>query len=148
MAFNMLLSGYIEFENVSASMANVINNAVADNCFANSTAVGNCLTVQTSIYGKLLGFPVAGWGIIAFFFMTVSLGSLAFSLSRGKPIPFEELKHFEGFLMFGFLIALFGSLWFIYLQFFVIGTLCKYCMVIDSLTIISTLVYFGSFIKR
>jgi uncharacterized membrane protein len=143
MLLNMLLSTYIELQEISISTGS--SPITGDTCFSNSTAVGDCFTVQTSQYASFFGVSIAGWGMIIFLFMTVALSCFATSLRRNKPIPFYEQRHFRNLLFIAFGVAILFALWFIYAQFFLIGALCRYCMVLDIITIASALVFFVTF---
>ena len=73
-----------------------------------------CQTVQSSRYASLLGIPVALLGLLAY-------GGLIFSAVLWK----------EGGIYLGFLISLVGTLFSVYLTYlevFVIGALCQWCL--------------------
>jgi uncharacterized membrane protein len=73
-----------------------------------------CQTVQSSRYASLLGIPVALLGLIAY-------GGLIFSAALWKVAG----------IYFGFLISLVGTLfsaYLTYLEIFVIGALCQWCL--------------------
>jgi uncharacterized membrane protein len=73
-----------------------------------------CQTVQSSRYASLLGIPVALLGLLAY-------GGLIFSAVLWK----------EGGIYLGFLISLVGTLfsaYLTYLEVFVIGALCQWCL--------------------
>ena len=73
-----------------------------------------CQTVQSSRYASLLGIPVALLGLVAY-------GGLVFSVALWKEIG----------IYLGFLISLVGTLFSIYLTYlevFVIGALCQWCL--------------------
>jgi len=73
-----------------------------------------CQTVQSSRYASLLGIPVALLGLVAY-------GGLVFSVALWKEIG----------IFLGFLISLVGTLFSVYLTYlevFVIGALCQWCL--------------------
>jgi uncharacterized membrane protein len=73
-----------------------------------------CQTVQSSRYASLLGIPVALLGLVAY-------GGLVFSV-----VLWTEMG-----IYLGFLISLVGTLFSIYLTYlevFVIGALCQWCL--------------------
>ena len=73
-----------------------------------------CETVQSSRYSQVLGIPVALLGLIAY-------GGLVFSVVLWKEIG----------IYLGFLISLVGTLfsaYLTYLEIFVIGALCQWCL--------------------
>lgn len=73
-----------------------------------------CQTVQSSRYASVLGIPVALLGLIAY-------GSLIFSTVLWR----------EAGIYLGFLISLVGTLfsaYLTYLEIFVIGALCQWCL--------------------
>lgn len=91
-----------------------------------------CYVVQTSEYEKTLGVNNSYFGLIAFPILLI----LTFSHIK-TPKKYKKQMIFLG--IFGG--ALF-AIYFLYLQFFVIKALCKYCMIVDigallSLSIIS-----------
>jgi len=77
-----------------------------------------CEKVTTSSYAIVFGIPVALSGII--FYLTIFILSIAFIEIKNKKL-----------LSFIFIVASLGfaaSLWFVYLQLFVIGAICLYCV--------------------
>ena len=73
-----------------------------------------CETVQSSRYASILGIPVALLGLVAY-------GGLIFSAAVWK----------EAGIYLGFLISLVGTLfsaYLTYLEIFVIGALCQWCL--------------------
>jgi uncharacterized membrane protein len=73
-----------------------------------------CQTVQSSRYASLLGIPVALLGLVAY-------GGLVFSAALWTEMG----------IYLGFLISLVGTLFSIYLTYleiFVIGALCQWCL--------------------
>jgi uncharacterized membrane protein len=73
-----------------------------------------CETVQSSRYAQVLGIPVALLGLVAY-------GGLIFSVALWREIG----------IYLGFLISLVGTLfsaYLTYLEIFVIGALCQWCL--------------------
>ena len=90
----------------------------------------SCYVVQTSSYEKTLGTNNAYFGLIAF----SALILLCFSYIK------NEKKYKKKMVFFGVVIGSIFSAYFIYLQFFKIRAVCKYCMVIDIGMILSLLI--------
>src|SRR5688500_640425 len=93
--------------------------------------VSGCETVLTSSYAEIAGVPLAAFGAIAYF--------IAFSLAL--------LAAFGNRLMwtlFGIQVVLMSifTAWLLYLQAFVIGAFCQFCL----LSAITTLTMLGIFI--
>ena len=89
--------------------------------------IGGCETVLTSKYAEFFGIPVSLLGSIYYFLLALfSLLFIDFKKEILLKIPFV-------FLFFGVL----ASIWFSYLQIFVIKAFCPYCAVsaIISLTV-------------
>lgn len=84
---------------------------------------GGCNEVLQSKYANLLGLPLPVWGI-AFYFGVVFLSLLANHYQQGK-------KLLTWLLSLGSL----GALSFLFIQFFVIGKICQYCLVTDVLAV-------------
>ncbi len=142
MFVNAALSGYIYYQ----KQALLSGKTVSEACFSGTVGAGGCADVQFSEYGTILGISVGLLGIILFAFMAILLGSFAYSLKYGGPISSDaDLNFTRKFLLFAFIIAIIGAVYFIYLQLFVLNTICKYCMVIDMLTILSSVVYIANF---
>ncbi len=80
---------------------------------------GGCSDVLTSAYSQIAGLPVSVYGLL--FYTTVFL--LAFLYLDMKKSWMERLMPLLG--LTGFLF----TLWFVYLQIFVIEALCFYCMI-------------------
>ena len=91
-----------------------------------------CYVVQTSEYEKTLGVNNSYLGLIAFPILLI----LTFSHIK-KPKTYKKQ-----IIFFGILGGALFAIYFLYLQFFVIKALCRYCMIVDigallSLSIIS-----------
>lgn len=80
-----------------------------------------CYIVQTSEYEKTLGLNNSYFGLIAFPILLI----LTFSHIK-KPKTYKKRMIF-----FGVLGGVLFAIYFLYLQFFIIKALCRYCMVVD-----------------
>src|SRR3954468_14257006 len=82
-----------------------------------------CQTVQSSRYASVLGIPVALLGLIAY-------GGLIFSTALWR----------ETGIYLGFLISLVGTLfsaYLTYLEIFVIGALCQWCLASATIMVVA-----------
>ena len=92
----------------------------------------SCYAVQQSGYKETLGVNNSYFGLIAFSILGVlSLTYLNFPKKRTKK-----------FLTYGIIAGAAIALYFLYLQFFVINTICKYCFVVDLGSILALLIIF------
>lgn len=82
------------------------------------TLLNGCETVLTSKYSEVFGVPIALIG--AMFYLTVFLFSLAYLRTKNNKIIIVFLVLTA--------LAFLMSLFFIYLQFFVIKAVCEYCL--------------------
>jgi len=86
-----------------------------------------CEKVLTGPYATVLGFPVALGGAI--YYLGVAVGSLIFLES--KHLSANLQSHHWSILKWTLLattLGLLASLWFVYLQAFIIGSYCQYCL--------------------
>ena len=81
--------------------------------------ISGCEIVLTSQFSTLFGIPTALLGAI--YYLIMSVGLFAYLDTKKEPI----LKSVVLFSAFGFLF----SVWFFYLQAFVIHSFCQYCLV-------------------
>jgi uncharacterized membrane protein len=86
-----------------------------------------CLKVQTSQYEKTLGISNAHIGLAAFAVIFL----INFSHIK-KPT-----KKKKQFLILGLTVGSIVAIYFLYLQFFVLNAICKYCMITDIGTLLS-----------
>jgi uncharacterized membrane protein len=77
-----------------------------------------CEVVLNSTYSSLWGMPVAIFGALFYLFVLVSV---FFVWETGK-------KEITGLLLPAGFLAFLASLYFVYLQFFVIHAFCQYCL--------------------
>ena len=89
-------------------------------------APGSCDIVLQSIYSKVLGIPLAYVGL--FYYTTIIL--ILIWLHRVRNIRLWHLL--QGIIAFGFIT----SLRLVYLQLFVLYTICPYCMVSATMSTI------------
>lgn len=98
-----------------------------------------CETVTSSKYAVIYGVPVSLLGVVFYLAVTLVLGSLW----RGHS---ERMKRILWLLA---AVGIIASLYFLYLQLFVIGAICIYCVTsaLDAFLLLAgTLVY--TFIAR
>ncbi|MBI3045954.1 MAG: vitamin K epoxide reductase family protein [Candidatus Harrisonbacteria bacterium] len=81
--------------------------------------IEGCDKVTASIYSTLGGIPVALLGVFYYFLI---LFLVIWYLWNGNK------KHFSGLMRIS-IVGFLASLWFVYLQVFVIKAICLYCMV-------------------
>ena len=82
---------------------------------------GSCEYVQTSVYGRFLGFPVALYGVLGYggIFAVALLGLQPRWLDRPGP-----LRLVAGMAGVGFLFSLYLT----YVELFVLQAICRYCV--------------------
>lgn len=90
----------------------------------NCSILNGCDKVATSSYAAVLGVPVALAGAVYYLFLFL-LAVIYIDSSRARFFHLAVFTAFAGFL---------ASLWFVYLQVFVLRALCLYCLfsAIDS----------------
>jgi uncharacterized membrane protein len=81
------------------------------------SVTGGCETVLSSLYSEIAGIPLALFGALAYF-TVFSLATLA---------AFGDNRTWKILSVIVVLMAIF-SLWLIYLQAFVIGAFCQFCL--------------------
>ena len=91
------------------------------------TITQGCETVLGSKYASLFGLPLSVWGVL-FFSAVFVLSLLANHYSKVRK-----------YLTYVLAIGSMGSATFLFLQFFVIGQICQYCVAVDLLTIVMLL---------
>ncbi len=80
-----------------------------------------CYAVQTSQYETTFGIKNAHMGLVAFSIMAILI-----FLHLKQPT-----KNKKQIIKIGIILGSIFALYFLYIQFFVIDALCKYCMIID-----------------
>lgn len=78
-----------------------------------------CEKVLTSQYATIYGIPVALLGV--FYYLTIFILTILYwDTGKAQFLQFAAYLTIAGFL---------ASLWFVYLQLFVIGSICIYCII-------------------
>ena len=95
-----------------------------------------CDQVTTSPYSMILGIPVALLGV--FYYLTILLATLFYFDSKKSSLP--------RYIAWATCAGLVASIWFVYLQIFVIKAICQYCMI--SATTSTLLFIFGIIILK
>lgn len=95
--------------------------------------ISGCEQVLTSSYAEMFGVPTAMFGAMAYF-AAFSLALLAYYRYRGA------------WNLFGFLTVFMSlfTLWLVYLQAFVIGAFCQFCLLSALTTLILLIIFFSS----
>lgn len=101
--------------------------------FANQNQLcsnSGCDVVLNSKYSYFLGIKNSIYGIIAF-----AIASILTFLQIKKPD-----KNKEKLIKYGIILSSAISLYFIYLQQFILNAYCKYCLTVDTISIISLII--------
>lgn len=93
--------------------------------------IEGCETVLISAYAEIAGVPLAAFGAVAYF--------AAFALALLTAFGDRRMWTFFGILVV--LMGLFSS-WLIYVQGFLIGAFCQFCL-LSALTTFTLLIIFG-----
>ncbi len=109
---------YLSIEHVVAANGGTI--------FCIVGAPGSCNIVLQSIYSTVMGIPLAYLGL----FYYIAILAIVIRLHRVRDIRFWHLL--QGIISFGFLT----SLYLVYIQLFVLQTICPYCMVSAAMSTI------------
>lgn len=125
---NWLIFGLIGISFIGFLDASYLTIAHYTGATLNCSILKGCEQVTNSPYSVILNVPVALLGSL--YYLTVLILSLLYFDTKNASI----LKIIAPFTLLGFA----ASVWFVYLQFFVIKALCQYCMV-SALT--STLLF-------
>ena len=80
-----------------------------------------CYAVQTSQYEQTFGIKNAHVGLLVFSLLAI----LTFAHIKNPS------KYKKNIITFGIICGAIFAIYFLYLQFFVLNAICKYCMVID-----------------
>jgi len=84
----------------------------------NCSFLEGCNAVAASPYSTVLGVPLASWGVLFYFGIFVVVATMLM-------VRVRTLSHI---FVFGTAVGFLFSLYFTYLQFFVIKAVCMYCM--------------------
>ncbi|MBI5804017.1 hypothetical protein HY450_02120 [Candidatus Pacearchaeota archaeon] len=106
-----------------------------DACIVNSEGNSSCSTVQNSEYGEILGFKVAWIGLLGF---AVLIFFYYMSGEKNKDRKF----YYKIFLFLTFAGVLF-SLYFIFVQFFILRDYCYNCLIIDGTMLVFAVLVFA-----
>ncbi|MFV0389929.1 MAG: vitamin K epoxide reductase family protein [Pyrinomonadaceae bacterium] len=101
------------------------------------SVVSGCETVLTSSYSEIFGIPTAAFGALAYF--------VAFSVALF--VYFGNLKLWIVFGLVSLVMFLF-SVWLVYLQAFVIGSFCQYCLLSALSSTSLFIVYMISILRK
>lgn len=101
-------------------------------------SIGGCETVLTSQYADVMGIPVSLIGAVFYLFVLVML---LLYRDTGKSV-FLRLSAFVSIFSGAVAIVLVG------LMFFVIKSICVYCMVSDSITLAMAIAFLWLLIKN
>jgi uncharacterized membrane protein len=82
------------------------------------SVVSGCETVLTSSYSTIFGVPVALGGAIYYFLILISV-FIYFESKNNTPLKWSLLLTIPGMIM---------SLWFVYVQVFILQSYCIYCL--------------------
>lgn len=135
MEYHKGLIGFLIIANIILSGVLVYNNYSGNNiCLTGNS----CLEVQNSQYSQLFGIKLTNLGIISF---TLLLGLYLLYLKRIN-------KHLEYLFLLACLAGAILALYFLYVQFFILGKLCSNCLVIDGFAIIISLLALYDFKKK
>jgi uncharacterized membrane protein len=97
------------------------------------SVVEGCEQVLTSSYAEIFGIPLAMFGAAAYF--------VAFSLAILAAFGNRLMWKFFGAQIF--LMVLFTA-WLVYLQAFVIGAFCQFCLISAAVTLTLFIIYLAS----
>lgn len=84
----------------------------------NCSILDGCNAVAASPYSIVLGVPLASWGVLFYFGMFVLAATMLM----------VRVRFLSQLFTLGASIGFLSSLYFTYLQFFVINAVCMYCM--------------------
>ena len=113
-----------------------------NSCFSEDSEDSGCYKVQTSKYSNTFGISNPVYGIISFSLIFLLLLSLKIAMkNKDKTFLSKNFGNIKMILFFLILGGLLISLWFLILQFFIIGTLCNYCLVVDIIMIVMAFLY-------
>lgn len=99
--------------------------------------VGSCDKVTDSIYAQVYGIPVALFG--GLYYLLIFIATFFYLQNHSRRLLGLMLSMTTG--------GIFASAWFVYLQLFVLHTICLFCMVSALCTTILFGTLFGAFLK-
>jgi len=118
---NIFLSGFISIQKNSEDPTGT--------CFVEEQ---ECHEVQESKYASLLGISLPIYGIAAFSVLTILLTLLLLiSIKKEETKLYKYENKTKKALKAVMILGLLSALYLIYLQKFIIGSFCEYCLIID-----------------
>jgi uncharacterized membrane protein len=130
--FGLLLFGFLGFLDTSFLTIEHFRGEVPP-----CTITHGCQSVTTSVYSKIFGVPVALLGLL--YYTSILLGVILYFDTRDEKI----LKILARYTVLGFLF----SLWFTFLQAFIIRAWCQYCL-LSAVTSTSLFIIGVIYLKR
>lgn len=103
-----------------------------DNFCSALNSQSQCEAVQSSVYGKILGIDNPWFGIFGFAALTIFAGLNIL----------KENKTLRRIIVTGGIVSGSMAMYFLYLQAFVIGQYCVFCVIVDIISIILLLISF------
>lgn len=88
----------------------------------NCSILAGCDRVAASSYAVFYGIPVPLLGVVFYLAFFILLFAYIFNFKRGGTV---------NFMVFAGLLGVIFSAWLLFLQIFIIGALCAYCLVSD-----------------
>ena len=128
---NLSLSAYIMIQK------NYNDKVAVEKCFLGD---GGCYTVQTSTYAKTFGIANPHFGYFFFGAGILLFGTLLVN-SFKRFIPKLYLQNGLDLIQFFLVIGAVFSIWLLYIQFFVLGATCKYCLWVDGIMIVMAVLF-------
>lgn len=113
-ALTLLFLGFLGLAN-----AVYLVQAYSGNAELNCSVISGCAVVAESPYSVLFGMSLPSLGVV--FFLALFVGAAVLLILRS----YKVAALYMGLAILGFIF----SLYFIYLQFFVIGAVCVYCLI-------------------
>lgn len=141
MVLNVYLSWYINDQKLQNEQA--LKEQPTDKCFIDAND-GGCFTVQTSIYAKTLGIANPLYGL--FFFTILSLLFIGQTKAYISPLFARFWNKAQPLTIPTIAIIMTAgsifSMWLLYAQYILLQTTCIYCLWVDSIMILATIIFF------
>ncbi|MDQ7009291.1 MAG: vitamin K epoxide reductase family protein [Candidatus Gracilibacteria bacterium] len=119
---------YTHFTNVSVACGTE-NSQV----FGITQETSDCNSVLNSKYSEILGVPVSILGILFYIGILVLF---LLNLYKEKFNKITKIKYFDKFLLIGTSIGLLMSIYFTFVQLFILKSFCVYCFTSACITLI------------
>ena len=127
----LLVSAYLTYEHYTGNQSLV--------CVGGQGSTSSCLTVTTSQWSKILGLPVAIYGLLFF----IAMVALCLPRVWRKPDPRIDTVRVSA-LAVGLLMVL----WLISVELFKVHAICTWCTVVHILTfVLLAVVLFGQILS-